>query len=231
MDDTKSPLSADSGAPDSIPETAQGPPADAVPVPAPEPPMPPVAAPPLASDEHGHNPVPIVAKANGPGLSLVATGCLVIAISLIVSSLAGGAAGYGVARLSSGSTTSGGGQVRVVGTTTDEPVAAAAAAALPSVVNIDVRSAPTSSTTGTSGLPQGHPSVPQGGTGSGVAFRASPDGGTYILTNNHVVEGADSITVTPADGARLNATIVGRDPETDIAVVKVRPKLPIDRPG
>jgi S1-C subfamily serine protease len=151
---------------------------------------------------------------------------VVVALSLVVSLLAGGAAGYGAARVVGGPAIPSGGQVRVVGATTDEPVAAAAAAALPSVVNIDVRSAPATPTAGANGLPQGHPSVPQAGTGSGVAFQPTPDGGTYVLTNNHVVEGADTITVTPADGARLRATVVGRDPETDIAVVKVGTKLP-----
>ncbi|MEI9963937.1 MAG: trypsin-like peptidase domain-containing protein [Caulobacteraceae bacterium] len=54
-------------------------------------------------------------------------------------------------------------------------------------------------------------------TGSG--FFISPDG--YIVTNNHVVEGADKITVRMQDGRSLKATIVGRDPATDIAVVRV----------
>jgi S1-C subfamily serine protease len=225
MDDTNYAVGANADAPDPIPEATPEPQVAPVPGTVSEPPMPPVAPPP-ASDEDDRNPVPIAARPNEPGRSLVTTGCVVVIISLIISSLAGGAAGYGAARFSGGSTVSGGGEVRVVGTTTDEPVAAAAAAALPSVVNIDVRSTPATPTTGADGLPQGHPSVPQGGTGSGVAFQASTDGGTYILTNNHVVENADSITVTPADGARLRATIVGRDPETDIAVVKVDTKLP-----
>jgi serine protease Do len=64
------------------------------------------------------------------------------------------------------------------------------------------------------------PQVPQGptaGVGSGVII--SKDG--YIVTNNHVVDGADELTVTLSDGRELPAKVVGRDPLTDIAVVKV----------
>jgi len=57
----------------------------------------------------------------------------------------------------------------------------------------------------------------QTGLGSGVVI--STDG--YIATNNHVVDGADRVTVTFADGRELPAKVVGRDPLTDIAVVKV----------
>jgi len=61
------------------------------------------------------------------------------------------------------------------------------------------------------------PQVPREGVGSGVIVSA--DG--YILTNNHVVEGASSIRVRTDDGDELAAKLVGRDPRTDIAVVKV----------
>ncbi|MCW8841166.1 MAG: DegQ family serine endoprotease [Gammaproteobacteria bacterium] len=54
--------------------------------------------------------------------------------------------------------------------------------------------------------------------GSGVVVDA--DNG-YILTNHHVIDGADEISVNTADGRTLQATVVGSDPETDIAVVKV----------
>ena len=60
----------------------------------------------------------------------------------------------------------------------------------------------------------------QTGLGSGVII--SSDG--FIATNNHVVEGADQLTVTLDDGRELTAKVVGRDPLTDIAVVKVEAK-------
>ncbi|WP_312304820.1 Do family serine endopeptidase [Pulveribacter sp.] len=64
----------------------------------------------------------------------------------------------------------------------------------------------------------------QMGLGSGVII--SPDG--YILTNNHVVEGADEIEVTLTDSRRASATVIGTDPETDLAVLKVElDKLPV----
>jgi serine protease Do len=71
------------------------------------------------------------------------------------------------------------------------------------------------------GQGQGHGEQAQRGpmraTGSG--FFVSADG--YIVTNNHVVEGADKVTVRTADDRTLNAKVIGRDPETDLAVIKV----------
>jgi S1-C subfamily serine protease len=62
------------------------------------------------------------------------------------------------------------------------------------------------------------------GIGSGVIF----DSGGRILTNEHVVRGASSVTVTLADGRRLPAAIVGADPRVDIAVLQVPVKdLPV----
>lgn len=63
------------------------------------------------------------------------------------------------------------------------------------------------------------PDVPQAQTGLGSGVIASPEG--YLLTNNHVIEGADEIEVQLADGRQGRARIVGTDPETDLAVLKI----------
>lgn len=58
--------------------------------------------------------------------------------------------------------------------------------------------------------------------GAGSGFIVSSDG--LIFTNNHVVEGADKVTVKLADGRTFKAKIVGRDPQSDVAVLKVKAK-------
>lgn len=71
------------------------------------------------------------------------------------------------------------------------------------------------------GIPQGMESMPQEreqrGSGSGVII--SQDG--YIVTNNHVVEDASKLSVVTSDGKRYDAEVVGTDPTTDIALVKI----------
>ncbi len=111
---------------------------------------------------------------------------------------------------------------------------------LPAVVNI--------STTQTVKLPQGGdipmPQFPPGSpfedlfrdfleqqgaprkvTSLGSGFVIDPTG--IIVTNNHVIDEADEITVTLADGESLPAEVVGRDPKTDVAVLRVKPKKPL----
>jgi serine protease Do len=99
----------------------------------------------------------------------------------------------------------------------------------PSVVNIEVVESGTATSSqggnGRRGFGNGNPfpfgNVPQAGpqTALGSGFVWSTDG--YIVTNNHVVDGATNITVTFADGTTVTGTKVGNDPNADLAVIKV----------
>jgi serine protease Do len=89
----------------------------------------------------------------------------------------------------------------------DEPVARVASQVGPSVVQVNVRVAQ-NTVLG---------SQPQEGQGSGVIYRR--DG--YIITNNHVVQDASEVSVAFADGTTEPAEVVGRDPDTEIAVLRV----------
>jgi S1-C subfamily serine protease len=98
----------------------------------------------------------------------------------------------------------------------DEPVAQVASQVGPSVVQVNVD------------VTQNTPFGPQSeeGIGSGVIYR--DDG--YIVTNNHVVEGATELNVAFADGTTEPAQVVGRDPRTEMAVIRVgRNDLPAAR--
>ena len=162
------------------------------------------------------------APRSGVGLAVA----LAVITALFVGGIAGLAGGFLGARFASmGSNTgSTARKITVVPSKTSEPVVAASAAAVPSVVNIDVSSAPASG--GQSGLPDSHSAVPIQGSGSGVAYKRAADGGTYILTNNHVVEDARTITVRDSTGKKYKATLVGRDADSDVAVVLVEGSIP-----
>lgn len=68
----------------------------------------------------------------------------------------------------------------------------------------------------------GTPRQPQPRVGAGSGVIISTDG--YIITNNHVVEGADEIEVTLNDNQNFKAKIIGADPSTDIALIKIEAK-------
>jgi serine protease Do len=63
---------------------------------------------------------------------------------------------------------------------------------------------------------------PQQEIGQGSGFFVSADG--FIVTNNHVVENAKTVTVTMADGKAIDANVIGSDPKTDLALLKVTDK-------
>lgn len=71
------------------------------------------------------------------------------------------------------------------------------------------------------GLSEGRPQI----TSLGSGFIISPDG--VVVTNNHVIESADAIEVILQNGQRYEASVVGRDPATDIAVLRMRASAPL----
>ncbi len=126
----------------------------------------------------------------------------------------------------------------------DQAIEAVAARVTPAIVNVNVTAKVTQKAM-MEGMPegmpegmqqffqrqfgQGGPQQPQfsHGSGSGVIF--SPDG--YIITNNHVVDGATDIKVTLSDRRNYTAKLIGTDPLTDLAVLKIEgsnfPNVPL----
>ena len=93
-------------------------------------------------------------------------------------------------------------------------------AARPTIRSASASSSATSSTSGTSSAARARSRARRG---SGVIV----DPAGYILTNNHVIENAQDITVRLSDSRKFTATLVGRDPKTDLAVLKVEAPTPL----
>jgi serine protease Do len=141
---------------------------------------------------------------------------------LAVSMLSAVVGSFGTVGLLTGLGATGSGPISPTNTNTSanpasassaDAVVAVAESASPAVVTITVDSA------GQAGY--GPFSVPSTGVGSGFVFDASG----LILTNHHVIEGSDKITVTFKDGSELAGTVVASDSRRDLAVVKVDPTM------
>ena len=72
------------------------------------------------------------------------------------------------------------------------------------------------------GMPFGRQQRPRSGQALGSGFLISEDG--YVVTNNHVVEHASEVTITLDDGRNVAADVVGTDPRTDLALLKIKDK-------
>ncbi|MDQ2065767.1 Do family serine endopeptidase [Xinfangfangia sp. CPCC 101601] len=107
----------------------------------------------------------------------------------------------------------------------------------PAVVNITTSSMVSGPASGGPMVPEGSPfedffeqfqapnGEPQRSEALGSGFVISEDG--YIVTNNHVIEGADEILIEFFGGEKLPATLIGTDPKTDIALLKVEAEKPL----
>jgi putative serine protease PepD len=190
---------------------------------APEPPVyaPPVYAPPPPPEERPPAPVheppqpPPAPARRGTGCGYVGVALLsAVIVAVIMSLLVPTLLGVDPIALLRGKSAVGAINQRVVkivsAETSEEPIVAVAQKVTPSVVNISVQQQV--------GFGQfGAPTQLVQGTGSGVIM--SSDG--YILSNDHVVGGANQIFVTIGGDANVPGKVVGRDPDSDLAVIKV----------
>jgi putative serine protease PepD len=133
-----------------------------------------------------------------------------IAASLLLAAGVGGAVGAGVALETSDDSSS-------TATTSAEPVARTTSAI--SAVYDRVKDGVVEVTTATGGETDPFGNQTPGGGATGSGFVIDEEG--HIVTNQHVVAGAESVTVTFSDGEEVEARVVGTDPSTDIAVLDV----------
>lgn len=169
----------------------------------------------------------------GVGLLLV----FILMVGVTAGGILGGGVGYLVASRARPAVATAAQPVKAEPVAATKPAQAAAVASDATVVAVVKRVSPAVVTvvntlsaqaaqSQTQQLPFGDPQSPQDTTprasGSGVII--SQDG--YIVTNNHVVEGEQSLTVYFADGSRHDAKLVGTDPLMDIAVLKITDAVP-----
>ena len=96
----------------------------------------------------------------------------------------------------------------------------AAKAATPAVVHIKITYSPSADYDNSSGQSDGSPSGGRAAMASGSGVLISGNG--YIATNNHVVENASKIEVVLPDNRQFPAVLIGRDPNTDLALIKIK---------
>lgn len=169
-------------------------PAPAPPQQALQPPLPPIFGPP-----------PAAAPATPPPAATAPSSAVrrAVVLSVVAAAVAGGLAGYAGAQLDPGRPATVSVLPRVGGAAPalapTGGIADVAAAVLPGVVSVEVRG--------------------QGATGTGSGFVLDDQG--HVLTNAHVVSRGGTVQLAFSDGRRVPATVVGSDPTTDIAVLRV----------
>ena len=150
--------------------------------------------------------------------TLVTAALAAVLASATTLTVAGYVAPVGPAPAAAGASASAGGvTASTVAATTTSDLTSVVAAAKKSVVTVQVQATVSLGGFGGFGGFGGYNSVQTAGVGSGVIV--SSDG--YILTAQHVVEGASSVTVTTSNGKTYDATVVATSPTADVALIKI----------